>query len=103
MEKLAMRVYLADLETRIDVALQKWKKHDPIQNGEVAQIEWQFEQSRILLDVFWHDDNEHVNLQCISPRMHWKHEWQGLTKGTAAYVMDRVGNFAQIIMSRHHK
>lgn len=97
MEKLEMREFLADLETRIDRALRKWKKNSRVENNEVAQIEWQFEQAHIILDVFWRDGNERINIECRNPLTIWKHQWEGLTGKTADNAMDRLGNFAQIV------
>lgn len=102
MTKLEMREYLADLETRIDAILKKWKKIARIENGEVVQMEWQFEQVRIMLDVFWLDTDEAIELDCRSPRIRWDHRWKGLTQETATRVMDRIGNFAQIVLGRQN-
>ena len=97
MEKFAMREFLADLETRIDLALKKWKKTSRIENGCVVQIEWQFEQAHIILDIFWLDGDESIELECKYPRHHSENKWRGLTQDTMRKVQDRVGNFAQIV------
>jgi len=96
-EKLEMRIYVSELETRVDRALHKWKKASKIENGEVVQIIWQFEQAHVTLDVFWHDGAEHVELETKWPKMRAEFEWTGLTVDTADRVMDRVGNFAQTV------
>lgn len=101
MEKLAMREKIAELETRADTSLWKWKKSSRIENGEVVQIAWQFEQAHVILDMFWHDDDEHVNLECRTPRMHSMHEWKGFSESVYDNVMDRIGNFAQVAQSLH--
>lgn len=97
MKKIAMREYLVDLETRIDEMLKKWKKVSRVENGEVVQIVWQFEQSFIAIDIYWLDGDEAIEIECKRPRMKTEHKWRGLTLSTLTRVMDRVGNFAQIV------
>lgn len=103
MQKHQMREFLSELEDRIDKSLAKWKKTSRIENGEVVQIEWQFEQCRIILDLFWLDGDEGVHLICLSPRMGWNNKWSGLNDETARKLMDRAGNFAQIMMDPNRK
>jgi hypothetical protein len=100
MNKHEMRQYIAELETRVDMALNKWKKESRIENGEAVQIEWQYEQSHVIIDVFWEDDAESIVLQCINPRFGWRHHWKSLSKENVNRIMDRVGNFAQIIQTK---
>jgi len=103
MDKLSMRVYLSDLETRIDTMLKKWKKESRIENGEAVQVEWQFEQAHVIIDVFWEDLGERIILHCFSPRFSMKQDWAGLNAQTAVKVMDRVGNFVQIAMGKQRR
>lgn len=98
-----MRVYVSELEAYVDKSLKKWRKGSHIENGEVVQMEWQFEQTHIILDVFWHDGDEGVNVHCITPRGIHKYEFSGLTPDTIDRVMDRVGNFAQVSMYPLHE
>jgi hypothetical protein len=102
MDKLSMRLYIADLETRIDMALKKWQKIPKDENGETAQCRWHYEQAHITLDIFWHDKKERVRLYCTHPRKSTTNEWDGLTDETANNVIDRIGNFAQIVQGKRH-
>lgn len=77
-----------------------WKKIDHIENGEVVRLSWEFELSFMIIDVFWHDGDEGVNLQISHPRHRHQFEWTGLTETTIDNLMDRVGNIAQTIMYR---
>lgn len=97
-----MREYLAGLEARIEKSLKLWKKTTKIENGEVCQLAYQFEQAHIFIDVFWLDGDEGINVECRSPRLHQKHEWSGLTEDTADRVMDLIGNYAQKVQYRDH-
>lgn len=99
MEKIAMREWVASLEGIIDNKLRGlWKKESRIENGEVVQVEWQFEQTHILMDIFWHDQEETVHLQYFGPRARHSFTWHGLNDKTFNKIMDRVGNLAQITM-----
>ena len=100
MEKHDMRVFLGDLEDRIDKRLKKWKKFSHVEDKEIAQIEWQFETARIVLDVFWTQNKERIKLECACSRAHTLNEWDGLTSQTANNVMDRIGNFAQTVAAK---
>lgn len=103
MDKLSMREYIAELETRIDGMLRRWKKESRIENGEAVQIEWQFEQSHIIMNVFWHDKREGINIYCLNPHLQTREgKWKGLDKRSEKSVMDMIGNFAQIVMSMPH-
>jgi len=100
MNKLEMREYLAELETDLERMLKKWKKESRIENGEAVQVEWQFQQSHIIVDVFWHDKEERINVYCINPHHRIREgRWRGLTRETGRKVMDMAGNFAQIVMN----
>jgi hypothetical protein len=95
-----MREYIAALETHIDLMLKKWKKESKIENGRVVQFEWQFEQSHIILDLFWHDGEEHIDIICHNPHHRlrtgtWLLSDPHIEKG----IMDKIGNFAQIVQS----
>jgi len=98
MEKIDMREWVASLEGIIDNKLRKWKKSSRIENGEAVQVEWQFGQTHIILNIFWHDGQEAVHLQLHSPRYSHQFVWSGLNNSTFNKVMDRVGNLAQMIM-----
>ena len=99
MDKINMREWIASLESVIDNKLQqKWKKESRIENGEVVQIEWQFEQTHILMDIFWHDKEEMVHMQYFGPRARHSFTWHGLSDHTFNKIMDRVGNLAQLTM-----
>ena len=97
MEKIQMRDWVSSLEGVIDNKLRKWKK-DKIENGEVVQIIWQFEQTHIIIDIFWHDKEETVHLQYFGPRAKHSFTWHQLNDATFNKVMDRVGNLAQMTM-----
>ena len=93
-----MREWVAALEEVIDNKLKQWKKESRIENGECVQVEWQFEQTHIIIDIFWHDHEETVHLQYFGPRAKHAFTWHGLNDKTFNRVMDRVGNLAQITM-----
>lgn len=99
MDKHLMREWMASLENVIDNKLKKWKKESRIENGEAVQVEWQYEQTHIIIDVFWEDRQEAVHLHYIAPRANHSFTWHGLTNLTFDKVMDRVGNLAQITMT----
>lgn len=98
MEKFDTREWVGTLEQAVDNKLKKWRKEQKIENGEAIQMRWQFEQSHIILDVFWEDHKETIHFQYLSPRSSYRFEWNGLTEKTFNKVMDRVGNLAQITM-----
>jgi hypothetical protein len=98
MKKIDMREWVVSLESVIDNKLQKWKKHNPIENGESIQRSWQFGQTHIHLDIFWEDHQEIVRLKYLSPRGDHDFMWHGLTNNTYNKIMDRVGNLAQVTM-----
>jgi hypothetical protein len=98
MEKIDMRNWVSSLESVIDNKLRKWRKENKIENGEVVQLRWQFEQSHIHLDIFWHDKAEIAHLQFFSPRTDHSFRWHDLNDVTFNRIMDRVGNLAQITM-----
>lgn len=103
MDKLSMREYLATLETRIEDGL-KWKRESRIENGSVVQLEWQFEQSHIIMDVFWHDGKERINVYCFNPHLPIrKGSWKGLNDETSRMVMNISFNFAQIVMHKYRE
>ncbi len=95
-----MRDFISELESCVDKSLKLWKKLSHIENGEVVNIVWQFEQSLIIIDVFWKDGDEGVNLQILHPRHRHHYEWSGLSADTIYKVIDRIGNVAQLIMYR---
>lgn len=93
-----MREWVAALEGIVDNKLTKWKKESRIENGEAVQVEWQFNQTHILLDIFWEDTKETVRMKYVSPRVDQTFNWHGLSDKTFNKIMDRVGNLAQITM-----
>ena len=93
-----MREWVANVEKLVDDKLQKWKKDSRIENGEAVHLRWQFEQSHIIIDIFWKNHKEHVHFQFIGPRVSNRWEWDGLTEKTFNRIIDRVGNIAQIVM-----
>jgi len=98
MDKIDMRDWIASLEEIIDNKLKKWRKSPKVENGEAVQFAWQWEQTRISMNVFWEDHKETVNLSYTSPRADHFFRWHGLTDGTFNNIMDRVGNLAQVTM-----
>src|SRR5882757_5321535 len=98
MDKIDMREWVSSLEVMIDNKLNKWKKESRIENGEAVQVEWQFNLTHIILDIFWEDGKEAAHLQFHSPRSSFRYEWAGLNNKTFNKVMDRVGNLAQVAM-----
>ncbi len=99
MEKFAMREWVCALEGVLDNKLRKWLKSSRIENGEVVQLKYQFEQTHIILDIFWHDEEETASLVYSGPRAKHQFVWHGLTDRTFNKVMDRVGNLAQLTMT----
>src|ERR1041384_2543610 len=93
-----MRNWVASLEEVVDRQLVKWIKGPRIENGEAVQMKWQFEQTHIIVDIFWEDYKETIHFQYLNPRSSHRHEWHGLNSNTFNRVMDRVGNLAQITM-----
>ena len=102
MKKQEMREWVSALGDVIDHKLSKWKKDNPIENGEAVRLSWQFGQVTIEMYVFWEDQKEEVKLQCNGPRFHHYHEWSGLKDSTFNNIMDRVGNWAQVVMYPPH-
>ncbi len=99
MNKIDMREWVASLEGILDNKLKKWRKHYRIEDGEAIQLEWQFEQTRMQLDIFWEDKQETILLSYTSPRIDHSYRWHGLTDKTFNKVMDRIGKLAQVTMS----
>lgn len=98
MEKFAMREWVSALEEILDNKLRKWRKDNKIENGEVVQMRWQFEQMHFHMDVFWKDKAERIHLRFMSPRADYTFTWDELSDRTFNKVMDRVGNIAQSAM-----
>lgn len=98
MDKISMREWVSSLEELIDNQFKTWKKESRIENGEAVQIEWQFEQAHIVIDVFWRDGQELVILNLFAPRIKHTFTWHGLNEQTKNRVLDRVGNLAQYIL-----
>lgn len=94
-----MRDWVSSLEEIIDNKLKKWKKESRIENGEVVQVEWQFEQTHIILDIFWHDGEELIHLALFSPRDKHNFTWHGLTDRTFNKVQDRIGNLLTVMLN----
>lgn len=98
MTKIEMREWVASVEGAIDVRLKPWKKESRIENGEAVQIGWQFEQTHILMDIFWQDGKESVIMRYMAPHANHQFFFHGLNNETVNRIMDRVGNLAQITM-----
>lgn len=98
MDKIGMREWVASLEEILDKKLNKWRKESRIENGEAVQVEWQFEQTHVILDIFWKDGEESVHLQYFAPRASHKFIWHGLNDKTVDRITDRIGNLAQVTM-----
>lgn len=98
-----MRNFIAQLENSIEKALKKWKMASRIEDGPVVQLEYQFEQAHIVIDIFWNDTEERINIECRDPRMTRKDQLKGLTPETIKVIMDRVGNFAQIVQGKQKR
>lgn len=104
MDKTSMREYVTDLETRIDLALRRWEKLVPrYENGEVVTFLWKFGNCFITLDIFWQDGKEAIQVDCKMPRSSRRDVWSDLNEACAVNVMDRVGNFAQIVEGNYHR
>lgn len=93
-----MREWVTTLEHMVDQKLSLWKKGSNIEDGGVVQLNWQFEQNHMMIDVFWRDKEETVRLQCISPRAKHIFVWNHLGESTFNRVADRVGNLSMAIM-----
>lgn len=98
MDKFGMREWVASLEEVVDNKLKKWRKIPKVENGESVQLAWQWEQTRISMNVFWEDHKETVNLFYTSPRIDHSYRWHALSDQTFNRIMDRVGNLAQVTM-----
>ena len=98
MTKVEMREWVATLEEMIDNKLQKWKKNNVVQDGHDVNLQWQFEQTLMMINILWTDRTEAVVLHCIGPSVCHRYFFDGLTDRTFNKVCDRVGNLSQIIM-----
>lgn len=98
MDKIGMRDWVSSIEEIIDNKLNKWRKIPKVENGEAVQLAWQWEQTRISMNIFWQDHKENVNLSYTSPRTDHSFRWHSLTDGTFNKIMDRVGNLSQMAM-----
>lgn len=98
MTKIDMRDWIASLEEVIDNKLNKWRKIPKVENGESVQLAWQWDQTRLSMNIFWEDQKENVNLYYGSPRTDHAYRWHGLNDLTFNKIMDRVGNLAQVAM-----
>jgi hypothetical protein len=98
MDKFDMRDWVSSVERAVDQKLSKWKKQNPIENGEAVQLRWQWEQTHFQLDIFWENGRETVNLMYSSPRVSHTFHWHGLDDKTFNKIMDRIGNLAQVTM-----
>lgn len=99
MNKIEMRDWVSALEQVVENKLKGWKKESRIENGECVQIEWQFEQTHIIIDIFWHDHEELVKLHIFGPRVNHGFTWHGLTNRTFNKVQDRIGNMIGFILN----
>lgn len=98
MNKIEMRDWVSSLEEIIDNKLKKWKKESKIENGRVVQVEWQFELTHIIIDIFWFDNEELIRLKYFSPTYDHHYTWHGLSNQTFNKIQDRIGNLAQMTM-----
>ena len=98
MTKIEMREWVASLEEMIDNKLKKWKKHNVVQDGQAVNLQWQFEETMMMVNVLWTDKTEAVVLHCVGPMVCHRYFFDGLTDRTFNKVCDRVGNLAQSIM-----
>lgn len=98
MNKVDMREWIASLEEVIDNKMKKWRKIPKVENGESVQLAWQWEQTRISMNIFWEEKKEIVHMSYTSPRTDHDYRWHGLTDSTFNKIMDRVGNLAQVTM-----
>ena len=99
MDEAKIAEYIANLEVRIDRALKHWSKLQNVDRGRIVQLIWKMKEAQITVDIFWSDD-EGIRLLCQSPKLNWLSNWAGFTRETASNIMDRIGNFAQIIAGR---
>lgn len=93
-----MREWVATLEEMIDLKLKKWRKIPKVENGEAVQLAWQWEQTRLSLNLFWEDGKEIAILGYSSPRIDHMFKWHGLNKTTFNRLQDRIGNLAMTTM-----
>lgn len=98
MQKINMREWVALLEEMIDNKLKKWRKIPKVENGEAIQLAWQWEQTRMGMNIFWEDHQEQVVFFYMSPRADHFYRWSSLDTKTFNKVMDRIGNLAQMTM-----
>lgn len=98
MKKQDMREWVSSLESIIENKLKGWKKLQKIENGRIVQLAWQFEQSHVIIDIFWHDGQETVRLYVFGPIEDHDYTWHGLNNKTFNLVQDRIGNLTQMIM-----
>lgn len=93
-----MRDWVATLEGFIDGKLFKWRKIPKVENGASVQLAWQWEQTRISMNIFWKDGMELAVFSFTSPLIDHVYRLFGLTDKTFDKIMDRVGNLAQVTM-----
>lgn len=98
MQKFDMRDWVATLEEMVDLKLMKWRKIPKVENGEAVQLAWQWEQTRLSLNVFWEDGKEMATLSYTSPRTDHGFRLHGLNNRTFNRLQDRIGNLAMSAM-----
>lgn len=98
MNKIAMREWVASLEEVMDNKLRNWKKVNVVQDDKSVNLQWQFEQTMMILNISWTDGNENVSFHCIGPIACHQYVFSGLDNKTFNKICDRVGNLAQVIM-----
>jgi hypothetical protein len=94
MEKRNAQEYVLEFEKCVDDALSKWKKTTHMENGEVFTLIWEFENSQVIVDVFWADTDERMHVGCRGPRTDQGDTYSGLDKVTTGRALDKIRNFA---------
>lgn len=93
-----MREWVIELEEMIARKLQTWDRHKKWENGSVIHLLWQWEQTLIKVDIFWHDGQEAVRLRYIAPSVDHDFIWNGLVKKTYRNVEHYVSHWAMSLM-----
>lgn len=106
MEKYAARDYVSEIEERLAITLRRWKALPKILNGRIIQLNYQFEQSHIIVNIWWQDGHEIIILYMIDPYVMDKprEEIPGpFSVDTLTMLVHYLAHFAQIVESRWHE